>query len=236
MNFQPSLMRFVDIANVSVRLESLENFPKRFKCVSNKIICCLNFWDEAWWFLWLRVFGLLSSSILLFPQHFSRYVLRPSSGVYRTSSKSGLGSNGNEGIHNTPHSSRSRASPPDAAWCPTQNTSLTVYSGYGQHILNPTDRMCYGQDLTLGQIFSGVVLVWIQASPSPRLVAVIWPNNLLIAGEERRVKFMTFLRALTQSEIQAASSRIWNRVTVSISYDNNRYVTSWSRTSVYRHL
>ena len=35
-------------------------------------------------FLSLRVFGLLSSSLLLFPQHFVRYVLRPSSGVYQT--------------------------------------------------------------------------------------------------------------------------------------------------------
>ena len=36
-----------------------------------KIFCfisCLNFWDEIWWFLSLRVFGLLSSSLLLFPQ------------------------------------------------------------------------------------------------------------------------------------------------------------------------
>ena len=45
---------------------------------------CLNFWDEAWWFLSLRVFVPLSSSLLLFPQHFSRYVLRPSSGVCQT--------------------------------------------------------------------------------------------------------------------------------------------------------
>ena len=36
-------------------------------------------WDEAW-FLTLRVFGLLSSSLLLFSQSFGRYVLRPSSG------------------------------------------------------------------------------------------------------------------------------------------------------------
>ena len=35
-------------------------------------------------FLSLRVFGLLSSSLLLFPQRFGRYVLRPSSGVCRT--------------------------------------------------------------------------------------------------------------------------------------------------------
>ena len=45
---------------------------------------CLNFWDEAWWFISLRVFGLLSSSLLLFPQRFGRYLLRPSSGVCRT--------------------------------------------------------------------------------------------------------------------------------------------------------
>ena len=28
---------------------------------------CLNFWDEVWWFLSLRVFELLSPSLLLFP-------------------------------------------------------------------------------------------------------------------------------------------------------------------------
>ena len=35
-------------------------------------------------FISLRVFGLLSSSLLLFPQRFGRYVLRHSSGVCRT--------------------------------------------------------------------------------------------------------------------------------------------------------
>ena len=47
-------------------------------------VSSLNFWDKAWWFLSLRVFGLLSSSLLLFPQCFSQYVLRPSSDVCRT--------------------------------------------------------------------------------------------------------------------------------------------------------
>ena len=53
----------------------------------HKLLGCLNFWDEAWWFLSLRVFGLLSSSLLLllFPQRFGRYVLRHSSGVCRSS-------------------------------------------------------------------------------------------------------------------------------------------------------
>ena len=44
----------------------------------------LYFWDKARWFLSLRVFGLLSSSLLLFPQCFGRYDLQPSSGVCRT--------------------------------------------------------------------------------------------------------------------------------------------------------
>ena len=53
-------------------------FPRELAQIS-----CLNFWDDACWFLSLRVFGLLSSSLLLFPQRFGRYVLWPS-GVCRT--------------------------------------------------------------------------------------------------------------------------------------------------------
>ena len=38
-------------------------------------------------FLSIRFFGLLSSSLLLFPQHFGRYILWPSSGVCREPSR-----------------------------------------------------------------------------------------------------------------------------------------------------
>ena len=50
-----------------------------FTCRSEKwfIFGCQNFWNEAWWFLSLRVFRLLSSSLLLFPQCFGRYVQEP---------------------------------------------------------------------------------------------------------------------------------------------------------------
>ena len=51
------------------------------KWFNHTVVGCLNFWDEAWWFLSLKVFGLLSSSLFLFPQRFGRYVLRPSLGV-----------------------------------------------------------------------------------------------------------------------------------------------------------
>ena len=54
-----------------------QNFLKRI------LKSCLNFWDEAWWFLSLRVYGLLSSALWLFPQRFGLYVLWPSSGVCR---------------------------------------------------------------------------------------------------------------------------------------------------------
>ena len=53
--------------------------PQKFKRSQNKN-SCLNFWNEAW-VLSLRVFGLLSSSLLLFPQRFGWYILQPSSGV-----------------------------------------------------------------------------------------------------------------------------------------------------------
>ena len=57
------------------------HFVVSAKSWMTEIINCLNFWDEAWWLLSLRVFRLLSSSLLLFSQHFGRYVLWPSSGV-----------------------------------------------------------------------------------------------------------------------------------------------------------
>ena len=52
------------------------------------IIYCLNFWDEAWWFLSFSVFELLSSSSLLYSQRFGRCVLRYSSGVSCRTGKS----------------------------------------------------------------------------------------------------------------------------------------------------
>ena len=42
---------------------------------------CLNFWDEVWWFLSLRIFRLLSSSSLLYLPCFGQCILGPSSDV-----------------------------------------------------------------------------------------------------------------------------------------------------------
>ena len=64
----------------------LMSILRRVQSISYKEDCpgvylsCLNFLDEVWWFLSLRVFGF-SSSLLIFPQRFGWYVLLPSLGV-----------------------------------------------------------------------------------------------------------------------------------------------------------
>ena len=50
------------------------------------------------------------------------------------------------------------------------------------------------------------------------------PYYLPIAGG-RIIGFITFPRVLVLSEMQSILSRIWTRVAVSISYDNNHYTT-----------
>ena len=78
------------ITNVGIRCyvttNNLTQLPKMKSEMTESAgaISCLNFWDEAWWYLSLRIFGLLFSSLFLFPQRFGRYVLWPSSGVCRT--------------------------------------------------------------------------------------------------------------------------------------------------------
>ena len=59
---------------------------------------------------------------------------------------------------------------------------------------------------------------WIKFSTIPRTL------NLPIAGG-RTIGFIPFPRVLVLCEMQSVSSRIWTRVAVSISYDNNHYTT-----------
>ena len=53
------------------------------------------------------------------------------------------------------------------------------------------------------------------------------PYYLLIAGG-RVIEFVPFPRVLVLCEMLSASSRIWTRVTVSISSDDNHYTTATS--------
>ena len=97
------------------------------------------------------------------------------------------------------------------------------------------------QSLRSGRIWhkvnflSGVWQVWIQSFPSPRLVTSPRLKNLVcltilpIAGG-RIIGFIPFPRVLVQCEMQLVSSRIWTRVAVSISYDDNHYLYISSHT------
>ena len=81
-----------------------------------------------------------------------------------------------------------------------------------------------------GQFLNGVWQVWIQTIPSPRLVASTRLKNSLsyylpIAGGGI-IGFIPFPKVLVLYKMQSISSRIWTRVAVSISYDDNHYTTS----------
>ena len=54
------------------------------------------------------------------------------------------------------------------------------------------------------------------------------PYYLPIAGG-RIIGFIPFPRVLVLYEMQSVSSRIWTRVAVSISYDDNHYTTGTSK-------
>ena len=78
-----------------------------------------------------------------------------------------------------------------------------------------------GQDMTQGQFLSGVKQVWIQAEE------LSLPYYLPMAGG-RIIGFIPFPRVLVLCEMPSVSSRIWTRVVVSISYDDNHYTTGTS--------
>ena len=86
-----------------------------------------------------------------------------------------------------------------------------------------------GQDMTQGQIFKRSLTGF----PSPRLVASPRQKepslsyNLPIAGR-RIIGFIPFPRVLVLCEMQSVLSRIWTRVAVSISYDDNHYTSGTS--------
>ena len=104
----------------------------------------------------------------------------------------------------------------------------------GQHEFNPRIIHIYqlpplGQDMTHGQFFSGVTGL-------NSVFSFSWTSCLYKAEETvylpldggRIIVFIPFPKVLVLCEMQSVSSRIWTRVAVSISYDNNHYTTGTS--------
>ena len=86
-----------------------------------------------------------------------------------------------------------------------------------------------GQYMTQGQFLSWVEPVWIQSFPSSRRVASTRLKNPVCPTGGRIIGFIPFPRVLELCEMLSASSRIWTRVAVSISYDDNHYTTGTSK-------
>ena len=77
--------------------------------------------------------------------------------------------------------------------------------------------------MTQGQFLSGVKLIWIQFSFFLISYLTKALKKIQFALFGRRNRFMPFLWALVQSEMETASSRIWTWDTNSISYVDNHY-------------
>ena len=94
-----------------------------------------------------------------------------------------------------------------------------------------------GQDMTQGQFFkqslTGLIseFSFSKTSCLTKAEEPSLPYYLPIAGG-RIIGFIPFPRVLVLCEMQSVSSRIWIRVTVSISCDNNHYTTG---TSILNH-
>ena len=101
--------------------------------------------------------------------------------------------------------------------------------GFDYHIY-PTPPL--GQDMTQGQFFKWSLTglnsefsfstSYLTKAEEPSL-----PYYLPIVGG-RIIGFICFPRVLVVCEMQSVSSRIWTRVAVSISYDDNHYTTGTS--------
>ena len=81
--------------------------------------------------------------------------------------------------------------------------------------------------MTQGQFLSGVSQVWIQSFPSPTscVAKAEEPSLSYYLPGGRIIGFIPFPRVLVLCEMQSVSSRIWTRVAVSMSYDDNHYIT-----------
>ena len=90
-------------------------------------------------------------------------------------------------------------------------------------------------DATQGSIFSGVHQIWIYCFPSSRPAAISMPFNLPIAGG-RIVRIIRLRKVLVLCKMQTALSRIWTRVTVSISLDDFHYYSSHSIKHTYIYI
>ena len=119
-------------------------------------------------------------------------------------------------------------------WCKARNMGRQVRIEFTNHctaqgiqmisvFIWPLRLSKMRHQVILKQSLTGFPSPWPVAVP--RLKSPVCPTNLLLAGREI-VVFVPFPRVLAQWEMKTASSRIWTRVAVFISYDGIHYPTN----------
>ena len=109
------------------------------------------------------------------------------------------------------------------------NLLLYIFVWYLSYLPNPSARAGYDTRSIFKQSLTGFnsEFSFSKTSCLPKAEEPRLPYHLPIAGG-RIIGFILFPRVLVLCEMQSVSSRIWTRVTVSISYDDNYYTTSTS--------
>ena len=104
------------------------------------------------------------------------------------------------------------------------------------YLPNPSTRAGYNTRSIFKRILTGLNLEF-SFSYTSCLTKAEEPSLLYylpIVGR-RIIGFIPFPRVLVLCEMQSVSSRIWTRVTVSISYDDNHYTTDTSKLYLRRY-
>ena len=91
------------------------------------------------------------------------------------------------------------------------------------YLPNPSARAGYDIRSILKRSLTGLNSPTLVASPEEPSLPYYFP-----IAEGRIIGFIPFPRVLVLCEVQSVSSRIWTRIAVSISYEDNNYTTGTS--------
>ena len=107
--------------------------------------------------------------------------------------------------------------------------TLTIQFSISSYLPNPSARAGYDTRSIFKRSLTGLnsEFSFSEASCLTKAEEPSPPYYLPIAGG-RIIGFIPFLGVLVLCEMQSVSARIWTRVTVSISYNDNHYTTGTS--------
>ena len=109
--------------------------------------------------------------------------------------------------------------------------SLSLETPTLPYLPNPSARVGYDTESILKRCLTGLNSEFFFKTSCPTKAEEPSLPYCLPIARGRIIGFIPFPRVLVLCEMQSVSSRIWTRVTVSISYDDNHYTTGTSTNS-----